>query len=203
MKAQGLDYSLGRSNYNPVTGIHFGVISQNAINLDCTSDFEYDYGEPTCPKCGNPVVEIPSHTEQSNPPGQWVSVISDIPPAWEEWEQYTRHGCANYACESCKILLDNEDVYAEESIGWSYESDGYKLTDCLDTDIFIIESPYYTYAAFCSPCVPGACSLESPIEPSEDAVKCYCLGFDWFDEDNPCPYRVFRVADGTEVFPNA
>lgn len=32
------------------------------------------------------------------------------------------------------------------------------------------------------------------------ANKTYCLGPEWFDSDNPMPYRCWRVKDGMEVF---
>lgn len=102
------------------------------------------------------------------------------------------------------------------------------MTDCLDNDAFIIKSPYYTYAQFCSPCVPGAGNLDNPYIPSghakeqimlvrhiapnaeweafkshaEDAgfPKVFCLGYDWFDEFNTCPYPfIFKVENGEPV----
>lgn len=166
----------------------------NSINPECSDDWEYDYGLPQCPECSGTVVEIPTHTESSNPPGQWVSVIHDIPKAYGDFQ---RSGL-NYACESCKMLWDSSDCIGDESIGWTYESDGYKLRDCLDNDIFVLDSPFFTYAQFCSPCVPGAGNLESPMD-SGDGVKTYCLGPEWFDEYNPIPYACYRVSDNSEV----
>jgi len=138
----GIDYGMGTSNVDKTNGIRYGVISMNSINLDCTESFEYDYGTPHCPHCGNDAVTIPTHTEQSNPPGQWVSVIVDTPEAYEEYE-----GSGDYACENCERLLDSSEVFADEPIGWSYDADGYELTGCLDNDIFVLTSPYYTFRA--------------------------------------------------------
>jgi hypothetical protein len=194
----GLDYSLGWSNFNPETGIHFGVISQNSINWDCSNDWQYDYGSPSCPKCTGTVKEIPTHTASSDPPGKWVSIISDVPEAYED---YIGSG-SDYACESCKILWDSGDCIGDGAIGWSYEGDGYKLTDCLNNDIFVLDSLYFTYAQFCNPCVPGAGNLDSPMDAGS-GVKTYCLGPKYFDEFRPMPYACFRVNDGTEVSDNA
>ena len=47
----GIDYSLGRSNFDPKTGIHFGVISQNEI-LQAWGDSSEAHYNYTCPYCG-------------------------------------------------------------------------------------------------------------------------------------------------------
>lgn len=97
---------------------------------------------------------------------------------------------AIYACEDCEITFDSSEAFPDEAQGLSYENEGYELTDCLDSDIFVLKSPYYTHTQFCSPCVPGAGNLNSP---DTDGVKTYCLGHDWF-EDGKAPYPVYDVA---------
>ncbi len=92
---------------------------------------------------------------------------------------------------------DSEREVPDEPLGWSFDDDGYNLTDCLDSDIFVLKSPYYTFARFCSPCVPGAGNLDS-ADP--DGVKTYCLGHDWFDEGK-APYPVYSVETDKEVLP--
>jgi hypothetical protein len=104
-------------------------------------------------------------------------------------------GCADYACESCEYVFDSCQAFGEEPQGWNYSGDGYELTDCLDSDIFVLKSPYYTFAPFCSPCVPGAGDLDNAMD---DGVKSYCLGHDWF-EGGKAPYKVFSVETGQEV----
>lgn len=175
----GLDYSLGRSNFNSETGIHFGVIAMNSINLDCTEDFEYDYGKPSCPKCGT---EVKASDEVSDEDEDGNSL---------EW-----HNGKDFACVDCQECFWSDRCFGDEAIGWSYQGDGYKLADCLNNDIFVLASEYYTLAQYCSPCVPGAGNLDSPCD---EGVKTYCLGHDWF-EDGHAPYHVFRVADDSEVF---
>lgn len=102
----------------------------------------------------------------------------------------------DYFCQSCRTWHMSEDCYGDESIGFHYEGDGYKLEDCLDSDIIITKSPYYTHAQYCSPCVPGAGNLDSPCD---EGAKAYCFGPDWFDEYNPLPYPVYSVKDGSLV----
>jgi hypothetical protein len=62
----------------------------------------------------------------------------------------------------------------------------------------VVKSPFYTYAQFCSPCVPGAGNLDNPMA---EGVKTYCLGHDWF-EGGVAPYPVWRVDDHAFVTMN-
>ena len=218
----GIDYGMGLSNIDSKTGIRYGVISSRSLNPDVIYEVMSDgadYGKPTCPKCGGIVLD---------------SGDDAIPPSEErkdkaEGGDWTYKG-NDYVCLTCKRTYWSDRVYSEEPLGWAYNSDGYKLTDCLDSDVFVLESPFYTYAQFCSPCVPGAGNLDSPIDtplivfgggcrhfpavshginPAEICAECesglspkiYCLGHDWFKDDK-APYRVFRVSDDTEVMPD-
>lgn len=173
----GIDYGLGRANIDADTGIRYGVISQGSINPDALADLEPYYGEPTCGKCGNPAVET-SH-ESIPESADWLV------------------GSHEYACLNCQWMFDSDEAYPDEPYGFTYEADGYSLTDCLDSDIFVLKSPYYTYAQFCSPCVPGAGNLDNP---TANGPKTFCLGHDWF-EDGKAPYTVYSVETGEEVKP--
>ncbi len=53
----GIDYSLGKSNVNHETGIHYGVIHQNEVGQAWYDDAEESYGQPHCPKCGTELPE--------------------------------------------------------------------------------------------------------------------------------------------------
>ena len=180
----GLDYGTGVENRDKDTGIHYGVISMNSINLDC-ADFENDYGDPTCPKCGGVVKASDDDTLFINTPP--AELNDDDVPDWFEGRDFT--------CLNCKECFYSDVCTPDEPLGWHYDADGYKLTDCLDNDIFVLASPYYTFAQFCSPCVPGTGNLDSPCD---SGPKSFCLGHDWFDDDK-APYRVFRVADDVEI----
>ncbi len=162
----GIDYSLGQSNVDSNTGIHYGVISQHSVNPDALNDI-FTQGE-------------------------------DIQFA-ESLKEYL----ANAKIENEKDGTEfDEDAATQdfadgyESDGglndYLYEQDGYKLTGCLDSDLFVLRSPFYTFAQFCSPCVPGSGNLDSPCETGP---KTYCLGHDWF-EDNKAPYAVYSVETG-------
>ncbi len=196
----GIDYGMGTSNVDKMTGIRYGVISQNSINLDWLSDFESEYGEPHCPSCGNEIkaseddtlfsldcmCDGDTHTEGCEDAGE--------PIHSEDSEWFSGR---DYTCVDCQKCYWSDSVFPDDALSISYESDGYKITDCLDNDLFVLGSPYYTYAQFCSPCVPGAGNLDSPTEP-ETGAKCYALGHDWFD-GGKAPYRMWTVADDLEV----
>lgn len=101
-------------------------------------------------------------------------------------------------CEPLSYVLDDGEYLAE--------SDSYG-------DIFVLRSPYYTHAQFCSPCAPGACYLENPTD--EGGPRVYCFPPDWFDYwsksglepagvyleiQTSCPHPVYRVSDGACVY---
>lgn len=176
----GIDYGMGRTNVDLETGIRYGVISQHDVMQAWADSAEPDYGEPTCPGCGDDAVEYSgdTHNEYAAPANR-------------------PHACADYACEECKILIDAQDAFGGEPIGWNYIGEGYELTDCLDSDIFVLKSPYYTFADFCSPCVPGAGNLNSD---NPNGAKTYCLGHDWFG-DGRAPYPVYSVENSEMVAP--
>ncbi len=158
----GIDYGLGRTNIGP-KGIRFGVIPQNDVGQAWFDTAEPDYGDPTCPKCGN---------------------------------KANKARKADYHCSGCKYHFDSDEAFSDEPVGGYKVDDGeYKATCGSDGDIFILESPYFTYAQFCSPCAPGACYLRNPLETPVEANRAYCFGPDWF-EDNKAPYPVYSVETG-------
>lgn len=210
----GIDYSLGRSNVDPETGIHYGVIPLNVLLDWAIEHFEPEYGNPTCPKCGN----------EATPTGDFVFSIGD-----EEEYTYAEECCADYTCGQCKYIFDTSEAYPEEPNGWTMEDNEYSLSLDSNNDVWVLKSPYYTYAQFCSPCAPGACHLEHPIgneivhccgvcgieiegdycqnhpEATVDSIitnygaKTYCLGVKWFENREP-PYPIYRVADNSLLF---
>ena len=108
------------------------------------------------------------------------------------------HGPTNeYECTHCAITLDDSDAYPDQAIGWYVNDREYEAHDCLDADVMVTRSPYYTHAAFCSPWVPGAGDLNAPMA---DGVRTYCFGHDWFDT-GAAPYPVYAVATGKLILP--
>lgn len=206
----GIDYGMGTTNIDHGTGIRYGVIPARDVGQAWYDGAEPDYGEATCPKCGNPVSEMPTHTESSDPPGQWVAIIYDIPDYMDEWER-AGHESEDYYCESCKYIFGSESAFPESPNAFTYTQDGYEATQnagdyASSDDIFITLSPYYTYAGFCSPCAPGAGYLRDAFEGTKEEAenagfpKVYCFGHDWF-EDEKAPYLVYSVETGELIPP--
>ena len=191
----GVDWSCSTdANIDPNTSIRYGVISQHTPIPDALADFELNYPEPEAETC-------PECSEEEVKVKEWGDEAT-CPHCGHEWE------------------VEMPDMV--DSCGMFYDEEGYNIEDCLDSDLIITKSPYYTYAQFCSPCIPGAGNLDHPFpindndklndaslkEWAEKAeglgwAKCYCLGRDWFDSESACPYDVmFLVEDNTPVFAN-
>jgi len=158
------------------------VIHQYAVLQAWADSSEPDYGEPTCPKCGN------------------VAVMSDsegVPDFTEEhaWELASRY--PDYACIQCRYAFDADEAFGDEPNAFVLDDGEYKACSDDYGDVFILKSPYYTHAEFCSPCAPGACHLGSPAD--ENGPRAYCFGPDWFDE-SPCPYSVYRVDNNECIY---
>lgn len=167
---KGIDYGLGQSNIDKETGIRFGVISQHSVMSEALDD-------------------IMTHGKDV----AWESAVKEI----EEEIKASEMDEEDKADEIEDRINDLSNCWETNLGNYLYEQDGYKLTGCLDNDLFVIKSPFYTYAQFCSPCVPGAGNLDNPCS---DGPKTYCLGHDWFD-DGQAPYLVFSVETNEEVKP--
>lgn len=182
----GIDYSGGTGvNRNKKTGIRFGVIPQGEVLQAWADSSEPDYGQPGELEC--------PHCGKTN----------DSALRWGE----------EIECE-CGESFEAEVPDMAEPQGFNYEGDGYVCEQFDTPDIFVEESPYFTYAQFCSPCAPGACYLLNPLDTTEpentpDGVsfhdvfqnnKCYCFGHDWF-ESGVAPYPVYSVETGQLVQP--
>jgi hypothetical protein len=192
----GIDYSLGQANVDKTNGIHYGVISQRSVGESWYESSEAQYGEPNCPKCGEEQgvlddgekVIFHESSVIENILEEELPEENDGLPEWFDGK--------DYACRKCTECFWSDECFSEEAQGFTFEDSEYTLESCFDnTEIFVLKSPYYTFAQFCSPCAPGAGNLDNPID---GGVKTYCLGSEWF-EDKKAPYPVYRVADDTEA----
>lgn len=171
---KGIDYGLGQTNRDPANGIRFGCINMNALSEWAWESTEPDYGDPACPNCGGSVEDFDG----------------------EKHDNYQESpGCSDYACENCERVYDSADVYGDEPNGHTVTDKGYSAFVDGYNDMIITRSPYFTHAAYASPCFPGGCHLESP---HPDGERTYCLGHDWFTGDR-APYPVFLVETGEPV----
>lgn len=180
--AQGIDYGLGLTNIDHTTEIRYGVIHQNEVLQAWADSAESDYGDPTCPDCGNRAL-----------------ASDDLDEEYTEAKWFTGK---DFACTACQTCFWSDNAYGDSPLAFTLDDGEYVAEQSGDDcDIFIIRSPYYTYAPFCSPCAPGAGYLGSAEgRTADDDVKTYCFGHDWFD-GGKAPYAVYRVDTNELVAP--
>lgn len=173
----GIDYGLGKANIDNATDLRFGVIGMHDICQAWCDTSEADYGEPElsdydCPACGHNCCE--------GGMGEWGDSLE---------------------CEECGESFDVELPDCCEPLAYYVDDDDYKLSSCFDgTEVIVLRSPYFTYAQFCSPCIPGAINLDHPVSVENTNNRGYCLGHDWFDSGK-APYDVYSVATGELIEP--
>jgi hypothetical protein len=159
----GIDYGLGMSNIDKDTGIRFGVISQHSLMSEAANEITASGAvyRPHCPYCGDSLFEYK------------IDIEDDM------------------TCPACNKTIEySDDCYGDEPSFIEYREqtpDGeIVIIDCLDSDLMITKSPYYTLAPYCSPCCPGAGNLDDSDGTS--GVPTYCLPLDWFDKERPIGY---------------
>lgn len=172
MTGAGIDYSPPGSTVNrdPETGIRYGIIPLHKLGEFAPENFEAEY-DACCPHCGE---EIPE------------GFFFDI----------KKVGGFYGKCEHCESEFREDEQYPDEPSRNVCDDGETKAQLMSDGDAWFFKSPFFTRAAFCSPCAPGACYLTTP---TEDGERAYCPGPDWFDEEPPFP--IYSVATGERVNP--
>lgn len=179
--SRGIDYAPIGSNVNrdAETGIRYGVIPLGRLGEFSADSFEAEY-DACCPHCGDGLPEDIEFTVTNRPAdrkyGSWA------------------------ICQSCEKAFSEDDSIPDEPSRQVCKEDGLEAFLDSSNDTWFTKSPYFTRAAFCSPCAPGACYLTNPCE---DGERAYCPGPDWFDEDNPAPFPIYSVATGELVIAKA
>lgn len=170
------------ANQDKATGIRYGVIAQNSLSPEAVDEVFMNQRDLS-----------------------FEAGIKEAKDALKSAvEDYVRDSRLADIVESLWAEVEQEFSDSYQSDGdhdWLWEGDGYVLSNCLQSDIFVSKSPFFTYAQFCSPCVPGACNLDSPLADAVEGNKCFCIGHDWFD-DSKAPYPVFSVETGLPVEPS-
>ncbi len=176
----GIDYSGpgATCNRDAETGIRYGIIPVADVCQAWYDSSEPDYGPPTCGECGQALVK---YDENKHSFGA-AAFAED----------------GDYACECCELTVSSDNAYSDEAQGSTLDDGEYSAFEDSGGDVWVVKSPFYTHAQFCSPCAPGACHLRNPVDT--DGPRCYCFGHEWF-EKGIAPYPVYRVADGAEVKP--
>ena len=221
----GIDYSGPGStaNRDVATGIRYGVVSQNSINPDVMSDIwsearDLSYEAAVEEMKKNLESAFANDSDEDRRSDFWAVVKNNFGMRNIE-ELVDDLMDAQEASELWDVVSDRfGDTYEDNGDrSWLWEKDGYELSNCLVSDVFVSKSPYFTYAPFCSPCVPGAGNLDSArkiereyqedvatpgdglVVPVEDrGVKTFCLDKSFFD-DEVCPYPYWDVATGNKI----
>lgn len=167
------------ANYDAATGIHYGVISLHSPNPDALQDI-YDNGDN---------LSHAAAIEQVK--GELRSAMQRV------LEAYGVDRMTDDATDAAWEAVEQEfnDHYEEQEDTYQYRQGGYVLQTS-SLGIYVIKSPYYTFAAACSPCCPNAGDLNTP---RSGGLKTYCLGADWFDMYNRVPYPVYSIETGELV----
>lgn len=219
-------------NYDPETGIHYGVISQNSIQpevmsdiFDDATDLSYEYAkkemiDKIVTALGGGQSEEALNEALEHALGELYygsssaeareCAIAEIVEQWTEVEHSTppdeadREALWGFVEDRFNNRYDDSGERSWE-ISEDQKYPGYHLRDCLTSDVFVIKSPYFTWAPVCSPCVPNAGNLDSAAKVNEKygpelqtGLKTYCLDESFF-EGEKSPYPVFRVDGGQRV----
>jgi hypothetical protein len=177
-------------NMNLETGIHFGCISQNTLDpdalmglIDNSADVLYDSASD----------EFAEDLKTAMEEGTVLELLKrnymDESYVDEDYDTIVSEWCQGY-----------QNDYHQ----WYYQDEEYEMDFSEDMNcIIILRSPYYTYCRGCSPCVPNAGDLDSPVTPEDylndknssiytTLKKAYCLPDEFF-EDDTAPYQYFGV----------
>lgn len=170
-------------NYDKTTGIHYGCISMNSLCMETIEEW-----------LENDRVYDAAKKELD----QALAVLMNL--GILDSDEYDAK------------LQEFNDHWSTDDPEYYYEGNGYKVEYSPSLFCWIIlKSPYYTYTRPCSPCVPNAGDLDTPLElsPSDHILnleihnigKTYCLPIEYFDPDyHPIPYiHYYNVSDDMGV----
>jgi len=179
----GIDYSGPGSTVNrdAETGIRYGMISQHDLSQWAIDDV-YQNGED---------LGFLAMKEELKD-----TLTSAIEKAIEDYGSLP-DGVAE---ETAQAVIDGGEIeYGEcqEAGPFAWSEGDYNVQTTSSNELWVFKSPFYTFAQFCSPCVPGAGNLNTYCP---DGPKTYCLGHDWFEEGK-APYPVYRVSDDAVILP--
>lgn len=164
-------------NFDPETGIHYGVIGANSIMPEVVSDIydsavdeDYEYAE----------------SQISDAVKDMVGELSDY---------IDREDATSLELEVLAMVWERFDYEPNEPL-MRYEKDGYLLLYSTSSNtITVCKSQYYTKCRPCSPCYPNAGDLDTP--DIDTGLDTYCLGDDFFENDE-APYIMVEVRNNVQ-----
>lgn len=143
------------SNYNPETGIPYGVIACNSLESDLLHALWYTHGEDISYK--NALEEFRSE------------VRAELLDSEPDVDQDDIEDMIDSRCEWFEPQIDEQTIEGE------YEGVQYHISWLGGAPLlWVFKSPHINPHAQCSPCVPGAGDLGS-----EGDVLCYDVPDDW------------------------
>lgn len=119
-------------NYDPETGIRYGVI--------CCNDVDPDF-----------IDKIIREGRDLDLEDLVVQLKADLAAVFD-----------NYGIEADLDVIIEDLELEVESTRWEYESEGMVVMIDSDNDLWILKSPEIGRRGLCSPCAPGACHLKTP-----------------------------------------
>lgn len=135
-------------NVNPDTGVRYGVISSNSINQELLSDI-----------CMGGVDE------------HWMQHVDEITKQVRRSVEDGDITEDDYDDELELMLEKAGDAWSDDEPVYTFTKDGVNgRTTWLGGALllWVFESPHIGQFKLCSPCVPNACDLNSPIEDGYD-----------------------------------
>ncbi len=179
-------------NTNPKTGIRYGIISANSLNQDLLHELLYHVGTDLdymeAQKEAQAALEIEAeHIEEE------VRIALAEIGGWTERE-YEAAWDREVEAAYNRLGFDDREDFIESSLG--REMDGYYCEEPKTAFeyqgvtgrttwlggamlVWIFDSPNVSTFDLCSPCVPGACELDSP---NPDGYTGYTVPNDWLAE---------------------
>jgi hypothetical protein len=144
------------TNVNPETGIGYGIISANSLDPEIVDEIQRN---------GRDLGWEEYRSQVFN------DVMADETISADDKE------------DGIDRVLENDRYYDDEPTHeFDIECPGYGRVKGRTTwlggalMVWIFESPFSGLFRLCSPCVPGACDLDSPADPLRDNVG--CIGYD-------------------------
>jgi hypothetical protein len=199
-------------NYDEKTGIFYGVVAQNSLNPEVVDDILF--GSDTIDLSYEEAIrELNARVEDSlgclkdlynlasdiigpHNPNNGKSEERNLETIRDILNDFKNHRIDNF---KETLIEEFNNHYECDNPEFLYEADGHKIIKCLNYDLMIIKSPFYTFAPECSPCVPCAGNIDDINPNREYSKKTYCLDESFYDEENKPKVKIFEVATDKEV----
>ena len=159
------------ANINRETGIHFGAISGNSLDLDVLCDLQEKASEIVFDAYRLDEMKrfANEHDHDYAVDIQADDLFNSLMDAFgEEFDDFIYSIDENFEDDEPQAEFEHEGI----KVVFSYLG-GAPL-------VIVTESPYIAIAGLCSPCVPNAGNLD---DKDPDGEECYDVPADWYAKD--------------------